>query len=230
MGSGGVHLFYPYTVARESKTFLAFNANSSKVPLFSMTKSLFPALTVSGSWDEILCCASCSVRLSRLMIRCSRQVSGAVTVMTRSISGYEAPDSKYKGTAYTKREGRRGGRSASISLRKVSHRARILGCRICSSFSRLLASLKMISPNFFLFRVPSCDWMEGPKVESTSVNPGEPGVTTSLAKESASTTLAPHEANRFATVDFPEAIPPVSATVSRGGFERSSWDSGVTLG
>ena len=51
---------------------------------------------------------------------------------------------------------------------------------------------------------------------------GEPGSTTSRASRSASITTAPCAASRSATVDFPDAIPPVSPTSTVDPLIRSS--------
>ena len=44
--------------------------------------------------------------------------------------------------------------------------------------------------------------------------PGVPGSTTSRAMASASTSTAPSSSRRFATIDFPEAMPPVNPIFS----------------
>ena len=45
---------------------------------------------------------------------------------------------------------------------------------------------------------------------ATLASPGVPGSTTSRASASASTSTAPSSRRRAATMDFPEAIPPVN--------------------
>src|SRR5690606_20800938 len=79
-------------------------------------------------------------------------------------------------------------------------------------------------------REPSGSRMSAPNALASSASTGDPGRCTSRTRESASITTAPCSARRRAMVDFPEAMPPVSAIKGmqrgcHGGGRRSGVDA-----
>src|SRR5262245_27030664 len=86
------------------------------------------------------------------------------------------------------------------------------GCVICSRRLRRAGALKTMAPSRFRSRKPSAFSTSAPNSATISARAGCPGITTSRARRSASTTFAPRWANIWLTVLLPVAMPPVSPT------------------
>src|SRR5690554_612915 len=90
-----------------------------------------------------------------------------------------------------------------------------------SSQRRSAGSAKTISRSARRLRVPSSLSTRCPKRSLISARAGSPGSTTSRATSSASTQGAPRASKARATVDFPEAMPPVTPMImATSGLEK----------
>lgn len=100
--------------------------------------------------------------------------------------------------------------SHTISLRTA-------GCTMPLSNFLCPSSLNIISPSRArsIAREPSFKRTSFPKVDTICAWADVPGSTTRRARRSASTMGMPCDASRCDTVDFPEAMPPVSPTTVR---------------
>src|SRR5206468_3498217 len=99
--------------------------------------------------------------------------------------------------------------------------ARTRGWMIASSFFLPSLSLKMTVRSFCRSRLWSGCRTPAPKASMISFQASLPGSTTSRDKASALITAAPSRSRIFATVLFPEAIPPVRPT----NFTQYYWQN-----
>lgn len=151
---------------------------------------------------SVLCLDLCSLWLK------TRRTDQYTT--TTSPTHRHNPASTNRGTSRTQtRSPFHQHRTTSLSIAR-----RTAGCTIPFSILRFLASLKIMSPSFFRSSVPSGERMSGPNWPIMARRPEVPGATTSRARTSASTTGIECSFKSLETVDFPEAIPPVSPTTA----------------